>query len=39
MLAALIFVFVGASAAHAVTFNIIVGANGNLAYYPPFVQA
>ena len=39
MLVALVFAFVGVSAAHAVTFNVTVGANGNLAYYPPFVQA
>jgi len=39
MLASLVFAFVGASAAHAATFNVTVGANGNLAYDPPFVQA
>jgi len=39
MLAALVFAFVGASAAHAATFNVTIGSNGNLAYYPPFVQA
>jgi len=39
MLTSLVFAFVCASVAHAATFNVTVGANGNLAYNPPFVQA